>query len=209
MSAKVYGADNPLSTDMKLRDSTMLVNAIRHSDFSLSLTIYSDIIPWKTMNKPELLTTCFGLGKLPICPGTWGSLPPVVLYQVLGYLWPAANPYVMAFFLIAGSWVCVRYAPPVIAATGKKDPGMIVADEVAGQALTMLAILLFWPENICNSMALGFFLFRIFDILKPWPCRRLEKLPEGVGILADDLMAGVYGGIVAAILIYFIPVCFG
>ena len=161
------------------------------------------------MKKAELLTTCFGLGKLPFCPGTWGSLPPVVMYQVLGYLWPAANPYVMVFFLVAGSWVCIRYAPAVIESTGKKDPGMVVADEVAGQAVTMLIIALLWPGNICNSMALGFALFRMFDIFKPWPCKRLEKLPAGVGILADDLMAGVYGGIVASIVIHYIPSCFG
>jgi phosphatidylglycerophosphatase A len=159
------------------------------------------------MKKAELLTTCFGLGKLPIAPGTWGSLPSVILYQVLGYLWPAAIVPVMVFFIIAGSWVCVQYAPAVIAATGKKDPGLIVADEVAGQAITMLVIALLSPGNICNATVLGFLLFRLFDILKPWPCKRLEKLPAGVGILADDLMAGVYGGIVAAIVIYYTPVC--
>ncbi|MHC4771844.1 MAG: phosphatidylglycerophosphatase A [Planctomycetota bacterium] len=65
------------------------------------------------------------------------------------------------------------------------------------------------PDNICNTTVLGFALFRLFDILKPWPCKRLEKLPAGVGILADDLMAGVYGGIVASIVIHYIPVCFG
>jgi phosphatidylglycerophosphatase A len=115
----------------------------------------------------------------------------------------------MAVLLVAFSWICIRYAPAVIAATGKKDPQMIVADEVAGQALTMLVIALLNPGNICNTTVLGFVLFRLFDITKPWPCRRLEKLPTGVGILADDLMAGVYGGIVASILIYYIPVCFG
>ena len=149
------------------------------------------------MKKAELLTTCFGLGKLPFCPGTWGSLPPVVMYQVLGYLYPAGIVPLMVFFIIAGSWVCVRYAPAVVAATGKKDPGLIVADEVAGQAITMLVIALLSPDNICNTTVLGFALFRLFDILKPWPCKRLEKLPSGVGILADDLMAGVYGGILA------------
>ena len=95
------------------------------------------------------------------------------------------------------------------AATGKKDPGLIVADEVAGQAITMLVIALLAPDNICNTTVLGFALFRLFDILKPWPCKRLEKLPAGAGILADDLMAGVYGGIVASIVIHYIPACFG
>ena len=157
------------------------------------------------MKKEELLTTCFGLGKLPIAPGTWGSLPPVVLYQVLGYLWPAANPYVMAFFLVAGSWVCIQYAPAIIATTGKKDPGMVVADEVAGQAVVMLFIALLWPANICNTMALGFFLFRLFDIIKPWPCKKLEKLPAGLGILADDLMAGIYACVAFAIAYHWLP----
>lgn len=158
-----------------------------------------------TMKKAELLTSCFGLGKIPIAPGTFGSLPPVVIFQVLGYLWPAANPYVMAFFLAAGAWVCIQYAPAVIAATGKKDPQQIVADEVAGQALVMLFISLLAPENICNTMAVGFVLFRLFDIVKPPPCRRLEKLPDGVGILADDLMAGIYACIGFAIVYQFLP----
>lgn len=155
--------------------------------------------------KEELLTSCFGLGKLPLAPGTWGSLPPVVLYQVLGYLWPAASPYVMTFFLLFGSWVCIQYAPVIIAATGKKDPSMVVADEVAGQAVVMLFIALLWPANICNTTALGFFLFRVFDIVKPWPCKKLEKLPGGLGILADDLMAGVYASIVFAIAYHWFP----
>jgi len=165
------------------------------------------------MKKAELLTTCFGLGKLPLCPGTWGSLPPVVLYQVLRYIpgefYPWTAPIVMAVLAVLFSWICIRYAGPLIESTGKKDPQMIVADEVAGQAVTMLVISLLWPGNICNTTVLGFALFRLFDITKPWPCRKLEKLDGGLGILADDLMAGVYGGIVSAIGIHFIPACFG
>ena len=157
------------------------------------------------MKKAELLTTCFGLGKLPFCPGTWGSLPPVVLYQVLRYIpgefLPWLTPAVMAPLLIAFSWVFIRYSPVLIASTGKKDPQMIVADEVAGQAVVMLAIALLNPDNICNTTALGFALFRLFDITKPWPCKRLEKLPGGLGILADDLMAGVYGAIASYVFI--------
>lgn len=163
------------------------------------------------MKKAELLTTCFGLGKLPVAPGTWGSLPPVVLYMITATLCPYPHSawILMAFLAIFASWACVRYAPAVIAATGKKDPGMVVADEVAGQAVTMLAISLLQPDSICTTAALGFLLFRLFDITKPWPCKRLEKLPAGIGILADDLMAGVYAGVVASIAIYYIPGCFG
>ncbi len=157
------------------------------------------------MQKAEMLTSCFGLGKIPVAPGTFGSLGPVVMFQVLAYLWPAANAWVMVFFLLAGSWVCLQYSSAVIAATGNKDPQQVVADEVAGQALVMLFIALLRPEHICNTVALGFLLFRLFDIVKPWPCRRLEELPGGVGILADDLMAGIYACIGFAIAYYLLP----
>lgn len=154
------------------------------------------------MKKAELLTTCFGLGNIPIAPGTFGSLPPVILYQVLGYLWPAANPFVMAFFVIAGSWACVKYGPVMIAATGKKDPQRVVADEVAGQAVVMLFISVLDRGDVCVLTVLGFVLFRLFDIFKPWPCQRLEKLPAGLGILADDLMAGLWASAAAGIFVF-------
>lgn len=157
----------------------------------------------------RLLTSCFGLGRLPWCPGTWGSLPPVVLYQTLGYLWPAAEPYVMAGLLVVFSWICVQFSPAVIQLTGKNDPREIVADEVAGQSLTMLAIVLVHPINICNTTVLGFALFRLFDVTKPWPIRKLEKLPLGWGILADDLAAGVYAAVISVLVIRFIPTWFG
>ncbi len=77
-------------------------------------------------------------------------------------------------------------------AVGKKDPGIVVIDEVLGQWVTLLgAVALSW-----KSLAAGFLLFRIFDIWKPWPVRWLEKLPEGAGIVADDLAAGVYGALI-------------
>lgn len=157
----------------------------------------------------NMLTSCFGLGKLPIAPGTWGSLPPVVLYQALGYLYPAANLYVMAGLVVVFSWICIQFSPAVIRQTGKPDPREVVADEVAGQALTMLVIVLLHPVNICNTTVLGFALFRLFDITKPWPIRKLEKLPLGWGILADDLAAGVYAAVAALLAIRFMPPCFG
>jgi len=88
----------------------------------------------------------------------------------------------------------------VIAATGKTDPREVVADEFAGQALTFLAIPFLTggavsPRQIWVITALGFMLFRLFDITKPWPIRKLEKLPKGWGVLADDLLAGVYAAI--------------
>jgi phosphatidylglycerophosphatase A len=162
------------------------------------------------MKKEDFLTSVFGLGKLPLAPRIWAVVPPVVLYQVLGYLWPAAGPFVMAGFLLAGAWICVAYAPAVIGAGSVKEPKAFVADALAGQALTMLIIAVFAPPEICNSMALGFVLFLFFDFVRPWPCKRLRRtLSAGFGVLADDLMAGLYAGILAYVLIRMFPIYFG
>lgn len=153
----------------------------------------------------RLLTSCFGLGWLPLAPGSWGSLPPTFIFGLLCYLHtPAlAVSIVMIVLALAGSIICVRFSPAVIAATGKNDPGEIVVDEIAGQSLTFLAVSFlaieaFSTRQILITTVLGFLLYRAFDAVKPWPIHKLEKLPSGWGILADDLMAGVYA---AAILL--------
>ena len=143
---------------------------------------------------------------LPVAPGTWGSLPVAVVFGVL--LWLGVPAVViclaMAGLVILGSASCVVFSPAAIEATGKKDPGEVVADELAGQAVAFLAAGFFAAESNGAILAMvGFFAFRFFDILKPPPCRQLEKLPAGVGILADDLMAGVYAAIVLQIYIYY------
>jgi phosphatidylglycerophosphatase A len=162
------------------------------------------------MKKEDFLTSALGLGMLPWAPRIWAVLPPVVLYQVLGYLWPAASPFVMAGFLIAGAWICVAYAPAVIGKNSIKEPKAFVADAFAGQALTMLIIAVFAPPNICNSMSLGFVLFLLFDFVRPWPCRRLRRtLPVGFGVLTGDLTAGMYAGVLAYVLIRLFPTYFG
>jgi len=96
---------------------------------------------------------------------------------------------------LVSSAICVEYAPSAIAATGKNDPGEVVVDEVAGQAITFLAIGAMPVKQVWLVAAGGFALFRIFDITKPWPIRKLETFPKGWGILADDLLAGVYAWI--------------
>ena len=96
------------------------------------------------------------------------------------------------------------FSPGVIKATGKTDPREVVADELAGQAVAFLAAGFFAAESNGAILGLvGFLAFRFFDILKPPPCCQLEKLPAGFGILADDLMAGVYAAIVLQIYIYY------
>jgi phosphatidylglycerophosphatase A len=112
----------------------------------------------------------------------------------------------MAAVILVSSAVCVGYAPSAIAATGKDDPREVVVDEVAGQAVTFLASPLLVigaapAGQVWLVAAGGFALFRVFDIIKPWPIRKLERLPKGWGILADDLLAGVYAWIVLQVCV--------
>jgi phosphatidylglycerophosphatase A len=158
----------------------------------------------------RLLTSCFGLGRLPVAPGTWGSLPPAVIF---GLMWQFGAPalsvsILMALLAAVGSVICVKLAPAAIAATGKNDPREVVADELAGQAITFVAVPLVLSGAVTGSQiwmitGAGFVLFRLFDITKLWPIRKLEKLPQGWGILADDLLAGVYAAIGLFICIRF------
>jgi len=145
----------------------------------------------------RLLASCFGLGRLPVTPGTWGSLPTVALFALMFGLGlsTVVVSAVMAICVLLGSVLCIKLAPFVIAATGKTDPSEVVIDEFAGQAVTFLFIAASPINNFWTAALLGFLLFRFFDILKPWPIHKLEKLPAGWGILADDLLAGVFAGI--------------
>jgi phosphatidylglycerophosphatase A len=146
----------------------------------------------------RLIATCFGLGWLPVAPGTWGSMPPAIVFGLLMYCCVPgiATTMVMAAMLLVGCVACVYCAPASIAATGRQDPGEVVVDEFAAQALTFLAVPLLVSRNLCGweslvIAAFGFLAFRAFDILKPGPIRKLERFPAGWGILADDLGAGV------------------
>ena len=137
------------------------------------------------------LATWFGCGYFPWGPGTAGSFAAMVIAALLHFYFGAGR-------LVLSILILVLLAPAIWASSetermaGKKDPGMVVIDEVLGQWVTLLgAIALSW-----KSLAAGFLLFRIFDIWKPWPVRWFEKLPEGAGIVADDLAAGVYGALI-------------
>jgi len=157
----------------------------------------------------RLLASCFGLGWLPLAPGSWGSLPPAIIFGLLCYVHAPALliSIIMAALALYGSIICIKFVPAVIAETGKNDPGEVVADEVAGQSITYLVTPFFLAvgtasvKQVLATTILGFLLFRLFDIIKPWPIRKLEKLREGWGVLCDDLMASVYAAIVLLICI--------
>jgi phosphatidylglycerophosphatase A len=155
----------------------------------------------------RLLASCFGLGWLPLVPGTWGSLPSAIIFVLMAQMGMSAVliTIAMAALALAGSIICVKCASVVIAATGKNDPKEVVADELAGQAITFLMVpflvtTTFSTTQLWTIAAIGFFLFRLFDTIKPPPAHQLEKLPAGWGILADDLFAGIYAAI--ALIIY-------
>ena len=142
-----------------------------------------------------LVATWFGCGLSPFAPGTAGSLGALLPAMIATAAAPIA-PWMFALAAVlltpAGIWA----ATAVSVDTGKKDPQVVVIDEVLGQWITLAgAAYLDW-----RSYLMAFFLFRAFDIWKPPPVRQLERLESGTGIVADDLMAGVYGAAVLAVL---------
>lgn len=146
-----------------------------------------------------LIATWFGAGRLPIAPGTWGSL------AALPFAWAFIQVGGLAALIVAtvaatliGIWAGGKYAHTV----GRHDPGEIVIDEVAGQWLATIPIATSCSANTISTLLLwivAFAAFRLFDITKPWPARRVEHWPEGFGIMADDIVAGIYAAIVVAI----------
>jgi phosphatidylglycerophosphatase A len=151
----------------------------------------------------------WGVGLIPFAPGTWGSLVGVGLFVAWRHLdarwqtWAqarglspagaetaesaAALLLLLALFL-GGIWAASR----VEKITGKKDPSTVIVDEIIGQLITYL----FLPRGAGWGLLLaGFLLFRLFDILKPFPAPQLETLPGGLGAIADDAMAGIYASL--------------
>ncbi len=137
------------------------------------------------------VATWFGCGYWPWGPGTAGSVAALAVAWIAVHFGGFGPRW---FLLWAGAItpLGVWAATVVEKETGRVDPSIVVVDEVAGQWLTLAgAVALNW-----KSWLLALILFRVFDIWKPWPVRRLERLPAGAGIMADDLMAGVFGALV-------------
>lgn len=135
------------------------------------------------------LATGLGSGLSPVAPGTAGSLIAVLLWLAFLQFDPSLSVQIAAALLAIAP--CIWAADWAARRLERKDPGCIVSDELAGQWLALLAAPPAWPWWLA-----AFVLFRVFDIAKPWPMRRLERLPGGVGIVADDLAAGVLAGII-------------
>lgn len=151
------------------------------------------------------LATGLGAGFVPIAPGTVGALEGVAIYLAIHALHPRQTAFLVVLAIInvilfaTGVWASNR----TCAITGLKDPRLVVIDEVSGQliALTPLALL---PSLSIRAVVIGFLLFRLFDIYKPYPIRKLESLHGGLGVMADDALAGVYAAALLFGLTHFV-----
>lgn len=141
---------------------------------------------------------------MPIAPGTLGALEGVAIYVGIHLLNPGQSTSLSVLAIInivlfaLGVWASNRTCEK----TGIKDPGIIVIDEVSGQFISLMPLALL-PSLSIVGIAIGFVLFRLFDIFKPYPIRQLERLPGGLGVMADDALAGVYAAILVWVCVHF------
>lgn len=149
---------------------------------------------WATM-----VATFFGVGRIKPGPGTWGSLATVIIWGLASFRIPTGSrAWATIVAAAAVTLIGIPAATLVSRAYGAKDPQFVVIDEGAGQLVALVAVPLAWKTFLA-----GFILFRIFDIWKPFPIRRLERLPEGTGIVVDDLGAGIYALAIMHLLLHF------
>ncbi len=147
-----------------------------------------------------LIATFFGIGHLQPGSGTWAAAVTTMVW------WAAARglqpAWLLAACLLASAAITLIGIPAstvVARESGQKDPGFVVIDEVAGQMIAFIGVPLDWKYLLA-----GFILFRSFDIVKPFPLRRLEALPEGTGIMIDDVGAGLYALVLLQLWLHFI-----
>jgi phosphatidylglycerophosphatase A len=140
------------------------------------------------------VATAGGIGYAPFAPGTAGSAAGLLVWWLLPATTAAQGAAILVMFAV-GSWsgnVAERHF-------GRTDPGQVVIDEVMGMLITLFLN----PVGWIGALA-GFFLFRVFDVIKPYPANRLERLHGGVGVMADDAMAAVYANLALRLGLYFL-----
>jgi len=133
-----------------------------------------------------VLSTWFGIGFIPGAPGTWAGLASLPLVIVKGRLCAFYETLSLLAFIVIAVWICERAEKFV----SRRDPPEIVIDEAAGLLVTFFLLPISWL-----SLVSGFVLFRIFDIFKPFPIRRVEGIRGGAGIVCDDIVAGIYANL--------------
>jgi phosphatidylglycerophosphatase A len=144
-----------------------------------------------------LLATVLGIGRIPFAPGTFGSLPGLALTMLARTYgpWWLEGPIILVLFTL-GVWAATAAERHF----GGIDPGPVVIDEVVGMMITLLFI----PVSAIGLLV-GFVVFRACDVIKPFPAGRLERLPGGLGIMCDDVMAGIWGYVIMRGLAWLMP----
>ncbi len=146
-----------------------------------------------------LVATFFGIGRLRPGPGTWASIATVAIWAAIAHgLSPSLRTPAAIALAALVTLIGIPAATRVARASGTEDPQFVVIDEVAGQLIALIAVPLAWQTFLA-----GLILFRVFDIVKPPPVRQLERLPEGTGIMLDDVAAGAFAFIVMHLLLHF------
>jgi phosphatidylglycerophosphatase A len=145
-----------------------------------------------------MVATFFGIGHLKPGPGTWASVATALLWWLLATKVLASQQWIGCIVLgFLVTVIGIRASTIVSRESEIKDPGFVVIDEVAGQLIAMIAVPAVW-----NYLLVSLILFRVFDITKPPPLRRLERLPEGTGIMVDDVGAGIYALILTQVVVH-------
>jgi len=142
------------------------------------------------------VATAGGAGYFPFAPGTVGSAVGVVVYFLTRHFDPAVQVGLFVAVCVVGTWASTIAARHF----SRDDPSHVVVDEVAGQLATLLLL----DVGVVGAFV-GFLIFRVLDVIKPWPANRLEALHGGLGIMADDVMAGAYGWVLLAGLLFLFP----
>ena len=146
-----------------------------------------------------LIATFFYIGKMQPGPGSWAAGATVMLWWIVAqFIPPGWGGFTAAVLAVAVTLIGISPATVVERESGIEDPGFVVIDEVAGQMFALIAVPLAWKYLIAS-----FILFRSFDIVKPFPLRRLETLPRGTGIMMDDVGAGLYALVLLQLWLHF------
>lgn len=145
----------------------------------------------------RMLATGFGSGYSPFAPGTAGSAVGLLLFWPLAMVPLLGQLALCVVLFVVGALAATLVAEEV----GRKDPGVVVVDEVVGMWITLVGV-----PFVPLTIVVGFLLFRVMDVVKPWPARSLEALPGGWGIMADDVAAGVYAHLCLQVVLLVWPV---
>ena len=144
----------------------------------------------------ELIATCFKVGYLPLAPGTWGSIFAILVWWIF---LKDLDPLIFGIIIILFFFIGIIVSNVIIDQNGNNDPSHIIIDELVGQWLALWIL----PDGYFYII-IAFILFRFFDIIKPWPIRFMEQLPKGLGVMCDDLTAGLITLILIQIINFYL-----